>query len=388
MTIKEMKARLREIGAEAAKVKEGDNETLNRLLAEAEEIEAKISEAEARAHIQKSAESAEPKDVQHSENGTDPENAAEKRGKILIAGGIVTRKFNVKNTITSSSAVLTKHTASDVKPTFNETSSLVDRVKIIVLPGGESYQRGFVKGYGTGGYTAEGADYNSAEPVFGYAEMTKTKITAYCEEPEEIAKLAPADYDGIIGSSTEIAIRKFLSRQILVGQGGSGKLTGIFYNPTDSDDDIIDRTTDISLSAIDKDTLDNIIYSYGGNEDVEDAAVLILNKADLKAFATCRLTDGRKAYDIVNHGNTGTINGVGYIINSACGAVSNSATTSGTYCMAYGSLSNYELPIFSDLEIKKSDEFKFKQGQIAHKGSIFAGGNVAAHNGFLRVKKN
>ena len=305
-----------------------------------------------------------------------------------MSGEKIKRKFDAKNAISSSSTVLTQHTASDVKPTFNEVSSLVDRVKAIYLPGGESYKRGFIKGYGTGGYTAEGADYNSAEPVFGYAEMAKTKITAYCEEPEEITKLAPDAYDSVIGGSTETAIRKFLSKQILVGAGGAGKLYGIFYNPTSSDNDIIDRNTDISLSAIDKDTLDTIVYAYGGEEDVEDVAVLILNKADLKAFATCRLSDGSKAYTVINRGNTGTIDGIPYIINSACGAISKSATSSGTYCMAYGPLSNYELPIFSDLDIQRSTEYKFKQGQIAHRGDIFAGGNVAAYNGFLRVKKN
>ena len=218
--------------------------------------------------------------------------------------------------------------------------------------------------------------------------MAKTKITAYCEEPEEITKLAPDAYDSVIGGSTETAIRKFLSKQILVGAGGAGKLYGIFYNPTSSDNDIIDRNTDISLSVIDKDTLDTIVYAYGGEEDVEDVAVLILNKADLKAFATCRLSDGSKAYTVINRGNTGTIDGIPYIINSACGAISKSATSSGTYCMAYGPLSNYELPIFSDLDIQRSTEYKFKQGQIAHRGDIFAGGNVAAYNGFLRVKKN
>lgn len=389
MTVKEMKARLRAINAEAAKIKEGDKEALDKLLLEAEDLSAKIEEAENRARLQKmAAGAADPTgDPKPGEAGSDPEDSATKRGKALMAGNKVSRKFAPKNTISSTSTVLTQHTASDVNPTFNEVSSLVDRVKVVPLPGGESYKRGFVKGYGTGGHTAEGADYNTAEPTFGYAEMTKTKITAYCEEPEEIAKLAPADYDGVISGSTEIAVRKFLSKQILIGQGGAGKLYGIFYNPTDSDDDIIDRNTDISISAIDKNTLDEIIYSFGGDEDVEDVAVLVLNKMDLKAFATLRLEDGKKAYTVVNHGNTGTIDGVPYIINSACNAVSNSATTAGSYCMAYGPLSNYELPVFSDMDIQRSTEFKFKQGQIAHRADIFAGGNVAAYNGFLRVKK-
>lgn len=390
MTVKEMKARLRAINAEAAKTT--DTEVLNKLLAEAEDLNAKIDEAKNRARLRQLADGAaeSPEGTEGAnggEGGSDPENAATKRGKTLLAGNKVSRVFAVKNTLSSSSAVLTQHTATDVKETFNEVSSLVDRVKVIPLPGGESYKRGFVKSYGEGGYTAEGADYTTAEPTFGYASMSKAKITAYCEEPEEIKKLAPAAYDSIIEGSTEIAIRKKLSKQILVGAGGDNSVTGIFFNPSSTSDDIIDRSTDIEFSAIDENTLDTIIYSFGGEEDVEDVAVLILNKADLKAFATCRLSDGKKAYTVVNHGNTGTIDGVPYIINSACKAVSNSTTTAGAYCMAYGPLSNYEMPVFSDIDIQHSNEYKFKQGQIAHRGDVFVGGNVAAHNGFLRVKK-
>ncbi len=390
MTVKEMKARLRAINAEAANTT--DTEVLNKLLAEAEDLNAKIDEAKNRARLRQLADGAaeSPEGTEGAnggEGGSDPENAATKRGKTLLAGNKVSRVFAVKNTLSSSSAVLTQHTATDVKETFNEVSSLVDRVKVIPLPGGESYKRGFVKSYGEGGYTAEGADYTTAEPTFGYASMSKAKITAYCEEPEEIKKLAPAAYDSIIEGSTEIAIRKKLSKQILVGAGGDNSVTGIFFNPSSTSDDIIDRSTDIELSAIDENTLDTIIYGFGGEEDVEDVAVLILNKADLKAFATCRLSDGKKAYTVVNHGNTGTIDGVPYIINSACKAVSNSTTTAGAYCMAYGPLSNYEMPVFSDIDIQHSNEYKFKQGQIAHRGDVFVGGNVAAHNGFLRVKK-
>ena len=390
MKLKEMKARLRAIHAEAEK--ETDTEVLNKLLAEAEELNAKIEEAQNRERLRQLAGSAAESDEgqpngNNGEDGEDVKDKAAKRGKTLMAGGKVSRVFATRNTLTSSQTVLKQHAAEDVKDTFNEVSSLVDMVKMIPLPGGESYKRGFVKSYGEGGYTVERADYTAAEPTFGYASMTKAKITAYCEEPEEIQKLAPAAYDGIIEDSIDIAIRKKLSKQILIGTGGDNSLTGIFFNPSSASDDIIDRNTDVELSAIDENTLDTIIYGYGGNEDVESVAVLILNKADLKAFATCRLSDGKKAYTVVNHGNTGTIDGVPYIINSACKAVSNSTTTAGSYCMAYGSLLNYEMPVFSDIDIQHSNEYKFKQGQIAHRGDIFVGGNVAAKNGFLRVKK-
>ena len=141
------------------------------------------------------------------------------------------------------------------------------------------------------------------------------------------------------------------------------------------------------MTAIDNKTLDEIIYSYGGEEDVEDMAVLILNKKDLKAFATLRDKQDRKVYTIVNHGNTGTIDGVPFVINSACKAISDTATAAGAYIMAYGPLENYEMAIFSDIDARKSTDYKFKQGQIAYRADIFAGGAVAAYNGFIRAKK-
>ena len=383
MTIKELKARLRAIAQEAINA---EGEELDNLMNEAQDINAKIEAAANRAKLAAMADMAKD-DQEAQENGEHGEENArvEARAKALKAGNKATYSF--KNLVSSTSTVLPKHTASDIKPTFNEVSSLVDRVKMVPLIGGESYERAYVKSYGEGGYTDEGTDYNPAEPTFGYATMVKTKITAYAEETEEIVKLPNADYDSTIENGTTLALKKYMSRQILIGNGGAGKLRGIFHNPVEEAEQVIDPDTDISFIGIDENTLDDIIYSYGGNEDVEDTAVLILNKKDLKAFTKVRGSDKKKVYTIVNHGNTGTIDGVPYIINSACKAISDATTEAGSYCMAYGPLSNYELPVFSDIDTQRSTDYKFKQGQIAFKGSIFAGGNVAAYNGFLRVKK-
>lgn len=186
-------------------------------------------------------------------------------------------------------------------------------------------------------------------------------------------KLPNADYDGVVEGSVTKAIRRYMSRQILIGDGTSGKFKGIFHNPTETKDQVIDPATDLSMTAVDDGTLDEIIYSFGGDEDVEDAAVLVLNKKDLKAFAKLRDKQGRKVYTIVNHGNTGTIDGVPYVINSACGAVTDAQTKAIVYCMAYGPLSNYEMAIFSDIDARKSLDYKFKQGQIAYPRGHFRG---------------
>lgn len=318
-----------------------------------------------------------PKDnIENEETRTDDKTKlAEQRGKDLKEMRAVT--------IGSSSFVSPTYSSTDIKPTFNPVSSIVDAVTVKPIVGGESYEQAYVDSYGEGDYTTAGSDYSEADTIFKYVPIAKTKVTAYQEEPEEVLKLPNTDYDTEISNGVNTSLRRKLAKQILIGDGAAGHMTGIFSTNATA----IDAKTDISLSSIDEKTLDEVVYSYGGDEDVEDGAVLILNRKDLKAFAQVKGADKRSAYTIVLNGNKGTINSIPFIISSVCGAVSDSTTTAGTYCMAYGSLSNYLLTIFSDVEIQRSTDYKFKQGMICHKGSVFAGGNVVAKNGFLRVKK-
>lgn len=393
MSAKELRARLKDLNVQAA---DASGEALDKIVAEAEMIEDLLNDAKARERLAGMAKSANPEGGEEGSGTGETGNAkAAKRGEEIKAGrsvsfaaARVSRQIAPKDTLTTSQTVLPVHSANDVLPTFNNVSSLVDRVHVVNLPGGETYQRGYVKGYGNGAAPkAENTDYATSEPEFGYVTIKKEKVTAYCEEPEEMIKLPSADYDGVVEDSVVRAIRRYMSRSIVAGDGSTSKFCGIFYNPANAADRVIDPATDIEISAVDDGTLDEIIYSFGGDEDVEDVAVLILNKADLKAFAKLRDKQGRKIYTIVNNGNTGTIDGVPYIINSACAAVSASATTAGAYVMAYGPMSNYELAVFSDIDARKSTEYKFKSGQIAYRADIYAGGSVAAWNGFLRVKK-
>lgn len=303
------------------------------------------------------------------------ESDAEKRGRDLMQGRSVT--------VASNGVILPDHQAMTITPTFNEVSTLLDRVNILNLPGGESFKQPYEAGYGTAGYTTEAGNPTTAEATFGYAEILKTKIGAYAESTEELLKLPAAAYEAVVMRGIPIAVRKKLTAEILIGDGTSGHFTGIF----DDGATAISSATDIDFAEIDEDTLGEIIYSYGGDENVEDVAVLVLNKLDLKAFAQLRDANGKKIHDVKPMGNAGTIDGIPYIINSNCHAISAAATTTGQYCMAYGPLQNYTMAVFSPLEISRSSDYLFKTGMIAHRGVIFAGGNVTAKNGFLRVKR-
>ncbi|OIJ12662.1 hypothetical protein BKP37_12735 [Anaerobacillus alkalilacustris] len=330
-------------------------------------------------------------DVQKREN--DLEKMYETRGAALKEKRSVT--FEIDEipelravSIGGGSLVVEKKYSNTLNDRFNEVSSLVDVVNGVPLIGGESYTKGFEVSAGEGDYTTENGEYKDAEPVFDYVTINKAKITAYAEMTDESMKLPNVDYQSRVAKSIGEALRKKITKQIIVGPGGANALTGIFNAPAN----VIPTSTDIEISNIDADTLDKIVFSYGGDEEVEGGGYLILNKKDLAAFAAVRDANGKKLYKIKKNGNTGTISSDGsfeipFIINSACAPLSLGSTEADTYCMAYGMVHCYEMPIFSPVTVEESRDFKFRTGQIAYRGSVWAGGNVAMHKGFVRVKK-
>jgi HK97 family phage major capsid protein len=284
--------------------------------------------------------------------------------------------------VSQEEILLPQHVDNKINPyPFSEVSSLVDNINLINLNGGETYKKTFVKESGIAGTTNEGEDYNETEPDFGYVTITKCKLTAYTEITEELEKLPSVNYQAEVIKNIKTSLKKKLSLEILRGAGTANNFTGLFSDKAIA----LNDTEDLAISEIDENTLDDIVFAYGGNEDIEGGAVLILSKHDLRAFAGLRTKEGRKVHsiDYVSH----TIDGIPYIINSNCSALSNSQTSEGAYAMAYGSLKNYEVAVFSPIEISKSNDYKFKQGIICYKASVFVGGNVVGYQGFVRVVK-
>lgn len=300
----------------------------------------------------------------------------EARAKDLIEGRTIT--------VAASDILLPNHQSSDLATApFRQVSSFVDLTKIKNLQGGESYEEPFVKSYGEGGLTEEGAAYTDAETQFGEAKINKVKITAYAEFSEETEKLPAADYEAEIRKGVEVALKKKMAQQQISGAGTSNTFIGIMS--TVDDNTAVLKSDDLEITELDQDTLNNIIFSYGGDEDVEQKGVLVLNKADLLALSLVRNDIGDHAYkiDLANQ----TINTVPYVINSNCKALTASTTKAGDYTMFYGIPQHYTTAIFSPVDIKKSYDYKFKEGKIAYKAVVFAGGNTTSYRGFMRIKK-
>lgn len=284
--------------------------------------------------------------------------------------------------VASSQTALATVTSDGINPAFEQVGTLDRLVNEVHLEGvgAESYKKPFAKTIGEGGITAEGAAYTTAEPTFDYAPINKVKITAYAEVNEEVEKLPSARYVAEIENAVVGAWRKKVVSQIVNGAGGN-ELVGILNAP----ENIIDAKQRKTIATIDENTLDNIIFDYGGDEDVEGDATLILNKLTLKEFAKVKGTDKKRAYEIVVRGNTGTINGIPFVCTSRLSAFG--AVAAGDPYMLYGKLKGYELTYFAALEVEKSTDYKFKEGVTAYKVSGFVGGSPAIYNGFMSVQK-
>lgn len=318
----------------------------------------------------------------------------EQRGADLKAGKKIKVELEERSTVVSSGDLLIpKKYKNTIDESFEGVSGLVDRLNTVPLEGGESYSVPFEVAYGEGNYTGENADYSETDPETDYVETGRAKITAYSEISIEAIKLPNANYQALVIKRVRDSIRKKIGKQAIIGAGTTNTIKGIYNADVKVMPTAEAKTADISLADIDIDTLNTIVFAYGGDESVESEQVLILSKRDLEKFAKVKTSDDKFVYKVTRKGQTGTIayaNGgleVPYVINSACGSLSDSKTVAGKYTLVYGSLSSYELPIFSELEIEESKDYNFKKGMVSYRGDVIVGGTVSKYNGFVRVKK-
>lgn len=318
----------------------------------------------------------------------------EQRGADLKAGKKIKVELEERSTVVSSGDLLIpRKYKNTIDESFEGVSGLVDRLNTVPLEGGESYSVPFEVAYGEGNYTGENADYSETDPETDYVETGRTKITAYSEISKEAIKLPNANYQALVIKRVRDSIRKKIGKQAIIGAGTTNTIKGIYNADVKVMPTAEAKTADISLADIDIDTLNTIVFAYGGDESVESEQVLILSKRDLEKFAKVKTSDDKFVYKVTRKGQTGTIayaNGgleVPYVINSACGSLSDSKTVAGKYTLVYGSLSSYELPIFSELEIEESKDYNFKKGMVSYRGDVIVGGTVSKYNGFVRVKK-
>ena len=319
------------------------------------------------------------------------EKLREQREAVIFPSGNPELRVMTLNPPAGVAATVTVPTYSGTSINLDNSaqiSSLVDAVAHLSLKGGENFRQPFAQDVAISGYTNEMAAAIESDLTFGYSEIRKCKITAYVEISEELAKLPNADYASYVFQICRTAIRKKLANEILNGVGevdSKPRIVGIFSEQAAG----LDASTDLSISAIRDTTLDDIIFAYDGvGSDSTSAPTLILNKHDLHMFAQVRTSTKQKFYDVkFLTVDTGTISGVPFILSPDVPALMSTETAAGASCMVFGNLKNYLLTEFSELEIKRSDDFKFREGMTCFRASVMIGGNTVARNSFVRIKK-
>ena len=370
-----MHKRLLEIMARKAElVKELEGEVTSERLAEIETEQRELADEEAqlRKKLEIRGRLGEPE-----EHGSGAPTEIEERAKKFAE----TRAL----TIASGNIAMPTSTENDIQASLVSGNGILNLVDVVDCHGmGGNIIPYEIPGMAAG-VDAEGSsttsDYQTA-----YATIAPVTVDVYTEISRETKKLSPVKYMQAVQTAAVKALRKKISTMIAVSDNtDSPKFYGI--NKAEAVNEVKE------INAIDATTLREIILSYGSDDDVEGAAVLMLTKADLQAFGAVRGTNEKKAvYEItpdVSNPNTGIIKDGGlscrYSLNSSLKSLA--AASAGDDIMYYGKPRAYEVDIFSDYQITVSEDAALKNRMIAVLGEVMVGGNVKVYNGFIKIKK-
>lgn len=332
--------------------------------------------------------------AQGNNNAQEDTKAAEARAKVFVNTG----KMSIENPVNEMRAVLvssgqiaTPTKVGGITDMFNTVSSMVDQVKVSDMNGCGEYTVAYEKTAASAEKTKEGEAAHNSDPGYGYSKITPTTVTVLSYISNQVKKLSPLQYEAKVREAALKALRNKVAAFIAKGNPNAEDIT----EPTGVINAAADLIQTLDIANIDETTLRKISLNYGGDENVVGNAILYLNKKDLVAFGDVRGTEDKKAvYEILPDGqnpNIGIIKegglSVRYCINSNIAALSDAGTVTGAKTMFYGQPMNYECALFSNYEIKVSEDFAFDKGQLAIKGEVMIGGNVIHEKGFIVVTK-
>ena len=278
-------------------------------------------------------------------------------GKMTIANA------DARAVLVSSGTLATPTEVSGINDIVGaRVSSIVDLVKIVDASGMGAYKVAYHDTDAIAATQTEGGAYNAGDPVFGYVEIVPQTEAVLSYISKQVQKQTPVNYQGKVNESALVALRKRAAKIVtdkLVASDLNTKLTGV---------------------ALDEKALRKIAFNYGGDEGIVGAATLFINKADLVTLGDVRGSDKKPVYEITPDAtspNTGVIKdgglSVAYCIDGNLPA--------GT--LAYGQAKCFELALFSNYDIRVSEDFAFDKGLLAIRGDVELGGDVVVKGGFV-----
>lgn len=244
-------------------------------------------------------------------------------------------------------------------------SSIIDLVKVVNCVGMGSHRIAYVDedAAAAANQTEGQAAATATLGTFDFVDIKPESVAVLDYITKQAKKQTTLQYASKVREQAVIALRRKAAQVVTTALRES------------------DLNKTVAGSAIDAKTLRTITLNYGGDESVIGGAHLILNKADLLAFGDVRGTNEKKAlYEITpdGNGNTGTIReggvAVRYILNSNIPAGE----------LYYGNLQALELDLFSDYEVKVSEDFAFDKLMDTIRGDVELGSGVTVKNGFIK----
>lgn len=316
---------------------------------------------------------------------TDAENFEERAKKFASTKRTSIATTQLRTALVSSGKLATPTAVSGINDAVGaKHSSIIDLVKIVDCGGMGSNKVAYIDtDADAAAEHTEGSAATAKEATFGYVEITPKTLATYAQISEQAKNQTPLQYEAKVQEQALISLRKAAVKLVI------SKLKASALN----------KAVDASVSSakkgiLDENTLTDFLLEYGGDESVVGEAVLFLNKKDLRAIGKIRGTqDKKKVYEIVPDGsnpNVGIIKDGGlaikYCICSELAACVDTAQGSAAIpTMFYGNPQCLELDLFTDYQVKVSEEFAFTSLMDTILGSVSLGADVVAKNGFVSL---
>lgn len=316
----------------------------------------------------------------------------EEMGRALKGGEAV--RFNVaevlssrQNSTTLATGTLTapQGTGTDIRDGFaSQVSGLIDQVNTIDLTGLTSYEEPYVvselPAQSGKVSTNAGKLRTDSDPTFAKAKLSPYEVTVTSYVDRNLGRLNPANYAEKVRGMALRALRRKVNDLIINGDGQAAPdMFGILNAKNTSGTAIF--ASEALGTALDIDSMNTLVYAYGGSEELGGNARLILTKTHLQALCKLRGTNEKrnlfKASPDAGNANQGVIEGDGLIVPyTIASAIGNSK-------LAYGDPFNYELALFGDYTIRLDESYKAGERLDTILGDIMCGGNLVVDKGFV-----
>lgn len=323
------------------------------------------------------------------------------RGAMLAKGGRVQFSADeirqaIKSTTLATTTIAKPTEVGGIHAGTNVISSIIDQVRVVDLSGCgqilEAYEVADMDAQAGAVATLAGNARTASDPTFAYAAIKPFEVDVTSYVDRNLSRLTPLQYEATIRSMIMRSMRRKVCGLITNGDGQvSPDMFGV-KNATNAAGSAIYDTLEVTSATLDADTLMDLVFAYGGNDELGSNARLYLAKEDLKAIGKLRGTNEKKNLFTITpdgNGNTGMISDgavfIPYTIDSSCTALSTATrhATNDIQTMFYGDPQNYELGLFGGMTVRVSEDYKAAERMNTILGDCMVGGNLVVHKGMV-----